>query len=169
MRESGQLYGEPTERTAVGPPQALRGFVRSVGEDCPSGPFVLSSRVGGPGEESGAVLVLLLRSARSTRSALGAPVGGKQRFLCGSACDGRHEVRRRTPRRQRLRARAAATAAAMSSATCMLGALEVVGSGAVAAQRVRSVVVFNRSAALHVAGAEEHHEGNWRGQRKALQ
>ena len=30
MRESGQLYGEPTERTAVGPPQALRGFVRSV-------------------------------------------------------------------------------------------------------------------------------------------
>ena len=89
MRESGQLYGEPTERTAVEPPQALRGFVRSVGEDCPSGPFVLSSRVGGPGEESGAVLVLLLRSARSTRSALGAPVGGKQRFRCGSACNGR--------------------------------------------------------------------------------
>ena len=31
------------------------------------------------------------------------------------------------------------------------------------------VRVFNRSAALHVAGAEEHHEGNWRGQRKTLQ
>ena len=145
MRESGQLYGEPTERTAVGPPQALRGFVRSVGEDCPSGLFVLSSRVGGPGEESGAVLVLLLRSARSTRSALGAPVGGKQRFRCGSACDGRHEVRRRTPRRQRRRTRAAATAAAMSSATCMLEA----DGGAAAAQRARTCVCVSSTARLH--------------------
>ena len=165
MRESGQLYGEPTERTAVGPPQALRGFVRSVGEDCPSGPFVLSSRVGGPGEESGAVLVLLLRSARSTRSALGAPVGGSGFGAAVHATAGVGAAQNAT-----------ATAAAREGSGHSGGdeQCDVYAGGGWRRRRCATgadmrVRVFNRSAALHAAGAEEHHEGKWRGQRKALQ
>ena len=74
----------------------------------------------------------------------GAPVGSCSGFRCGSACDGRHGVRRKSPRRQRRRARAAATAAAMSSATCMLEA----GGGAAAAQRARTCVCVSSTARL---------------------